>query len=236
MDGLTCVANLIAGTAAVYYTIVSSKPPDLDHPYGHSRLIYMGNVITVVAYAAVVGAVVRDLSAPVGYTVGTSAPLYALIGFVLYLVAILAVRGVSEALAFYAALTVSELIESGVTVASTLLATTVSYLVDYIGALVLLGFVVYEIIEGLRSLSTVVGDYAPPELVAEVRKLIEAEGVRVKAVRLRVMGRGRFCGDAVVTVPVNELRRAHDIVDRIERKVERLLGVKLVIHYEPSEP
>ncbi len=234
VDGLTCIANVAAGAAAVYLTFVSLKPPDKDHPYGHGRFLLAGAALSLIVYAFIAGIAFTEIISVEPYSVDIVAPAYAALGFLLYGASILILRRLSYALLVYAELSSSELLESVVTIMASYAGATLTYLIDYVGSLLLFTFLTYELVKHGRNLVQHIADYAPPRLLDEVKKLIESQGLRLCRLRIRTFVPGIYCGDAVVAIDERDLERAHAIIDRVEKLVEEKLGVRLVIHYEPG--
>jgi divalent metal cation (Fe/Co/Zn/Cd) transporter len=234
VDALTCLANLVAGGLAIYYTLESLKPPDKDHPYGHGRLLVSGVIATLIAYAFVAGVIAAELLALEEYTVSYVAPVYALAGLILYAAAIAVLRRISYALAVYSILTTTELLESAVSLFASFGGAYYSYVVDYVGALALAGFLGFELYRQLREVLSVVADTAPPALLDQLSSFIRSLGVELCSLRLRVFVPGIVYGDAVIAIPPNKLSQAHEIADAIAREAESRFNVRLIVHYEPS--
>ncbi len=235
VDALTCIANAVAGAVAVRYTFEASRPPDADHPYGHERVALLGVVVTLITYSFVAGLVIAELLDVEEYTLAPHAPLYAALGLGLYAASVAALRGVSYVLTVYSTLTLTELVESAVTLIATAGGVLFGYLVDYAGALVLTGFLAYELVSRLREVSGALSDYAPPDMIRRVSSFIESRyGVEVCSLRLRTFAPGVLYGDAVVAVPASSLERAHELVDAMVEELRARFGVNIVVHYEPA--
>ncbi len=235
VDAMTCIANLIALIATIYYYAKTLLPPDLDHHFGHHKLGFAGALVTLVAYSFVAGVVVVDLANIEPYKVSIYAPIYATLGFIFYSIAIIASRKISEYFTPYSSFTVSELIESFTVIIASLLGSMYSYIADYIGAIVITLYLLYELHETTKDMVKVLSDIAPPpNIVEEVKKNIEKWDVRVEKIRLRMIREGYYQGDIIVRLPPNvTVEEAHRIADRIEYELKKRYNIEVTVHVEP---
>lgn len=235
VDALTSLANLVALIATIYYYSKTHLPPDLDHHFGHHRLGFTGALVTVIAYSFVAGLVVADLLYTKTYSVEVHAPLLALIGLIFYSIAIYVSRRISEYFGPYSAFTISELLESITVIVASLLGYLYTYIVDYIGAIIIVSYLFYELQDTLRDLVKLLSDVAPPmKLVEETRKTIEKHGVKVERIRLRLVMEGFYQGDITIRLPPNiTIEEAHKITDIIERELKNKYNIDVAIHIEP---
>ena len=235
VDALTSLANLVALIATIYYYSKTHLPPDLDHHFGHHRLGFTGALVTVIAYSFVAGLVVADLLYTKTYSVEVHAPLLALIGLIFYSIAIYVSRRISEYFGPYSAFTISELLESITVIVASLLGYLYTYIVDYIGAIIIVSYLFYELQDTLRDLVKLLSDVAPPmKLVEETRKTIEKHGVKVERIRLRLVREGFYQGDITIRLPPDiTIEEAHKITDIIERELKNKYNMDVAIHIEP---
>ncbi len=202
VDALTCIANFVALIATIYYYRVSLLPPDLDHHYGHYKLGFGGALVSIMAYSFVAGLVISRLYSLEPYEVEIKAPLFALIGFILYGLAIIVARRISEFFGPYSVFTVSELIESIVVIVASLAGALYSYLIDYIGALVLTIYIFIELYDTSKDLLGYLSDTAPPKTYVEsIIGYIESRGFHVKQIKVRRIHSKLIHGDIVISLP-----------------------------------
>lgn len=232
VDGLTCIASLIAGGLLIFWLRRSGAPPDLDHPYGHLRLAYGAVSYTTVVYAFAAGVGFAYLLSVKRYTVDVEAVEYALVGLAFYSLAIIAYRRAGPAGGTVAAFTSSEILESSVSLLSAAGGAALSYIVDYAGAWVIEGFIVYETIKQAGELVISLSDRADAEALAVARRELESRGLRVQKLRLRSIVPGRYHGDAVVSPPAGMPPAVADIlVDEAVANLESK-GIDLTIHID----
>ncbi len=235
IDALTCIANFVSIIATIYYYRKSLLPPDLDHHYGHHRLGFGGAFTTIMAYSFAAGLSIWELSSLEPYRVSPMAPFYAFLGFIFYAIAIFLSKRAGEYFAPYAVFTVSELIESVTVIVASLLGSVYSYLIDYAGAVVIVGYLFYELYDIARDFIKVMSDIAPePSLVKNIRREVEEMGLKVISIRLRMIRRGYYQGDIVIRVdPSMNVEEAHRVADEVEKRLKEKYNVDVIVHVEP---
>ncbi|MEB2835833.1 MAG: cation transporter [Desulfurococcales archaeon] len=233
-DALTCIASLAALGASTRFYLASLEPPDEDHPYGHERLALAGPLVTALIYSAVAGYMLGELLHPRPYEVSIRAPVAAAVGAGFYAVSLLAARRLGEGFRGYYSLGWSEVLESIVVIVSSYLGASVSYLADYAGALVILGFIAAEVASTVRGVVEAYADVAAPRSVyLEARRILEGEGLRVRSLRIRVKAPGSYHGDATVACPPSaSVSEVHEKLDSAREKL-RSLSIDLAITVEP---
>ncbi len=221
VDALTCIANFAALIATIYFYRVSRRPPDLDHHYGHYKLGFGGAIVSVLAYSFVAGIVVSRLSTLQPYRVEIGAPVFALLGFVFYLIAIVTAKRISGFFTPYSMFTVSELIESLVVIAASLAGALYSYLVDYFGAAVLAAYIFVELYGTTKDLIVELSDIAPPpRYVEDIKRFLESIGLRVESIKVRRIHPRLYHGDIVVSVePGCSLEELREELRRVKREL-----------------
>lgn len=231
IDGLTSAANMVAAAAGVYYAYISRRPPDLDHHYGHVRLGYGAIMVAVAAYSFVAGVGVSELMVVEPYSVSYGSVYAAVAGTLLYVVAIYSARRASGFLRAYSVFTWSEVLEGVVVAVSAYMGITVSYIIDYGGAVVILSYIFYEIMREIRDLIVELSDTAPPHTVyVEIKELLRENGLIPLGLRLRVVSPGIIHGDALVKASRENISVAEfaELVSRVREKA-LMHGVDLVV-------
>jgi divalent metal cation (Fe/Co/Zn/Cd) transporter len=234
VDALTCIGIMFSLVIVIHYLIVSSLPPDSDHPFGHLRLRYGGVVAVLAVYMFIAGFSAATLYfSRGGYVVGKESTYFALVGGLFYTLAVLCSRGLDEAVRVYAGFTSIELVETLVDVPSTWLGHVLGYVYDLAGALVILGFLFYEALETYRRLVVGIADVSPPKRVYdEVKREAELRGLVPVRIRLRMIDEKTCSGDMVVK-PLKGIRP--DIADLLADEVQEVLqqrGCEVVIHVD----
>ncbi len=232
VDALTSIANVLAIIATVVYYRKSMIPPDRDHHFGHYRLAFGGTIVTLMAYSFVAGIALLELLEFQPYEVGVGAPILATLGFVIYSAVIVLARRVGQTFAAYSLLTISELIESGVVIASSLAGTLYSYVIDYAGAVVLTAYIFFELTDISRDVILRLSDIAPsPDIENSIKEIFNKHGLNLVKLRLRYLDYRRLHGDAVVKIEDThaKLFEFRKRVDEIKREVLEKYNVDLSV-------
>lgn len=236
VDAMTSIANTLAIVLILRFFRVSIEPPDADHHYGHHRLAVGGSISMLMVYSFVVGVVILDLvnSAGRAYEVGYESPLYATLALVPYGVAVVIAKRSYSIVSGYGGFTAVELIESFVSIASSLGGIAVSYLVDFLGATALTVYLVFELAKSFREVVLAISDVAPEEVIEKIRRAVESHGVEVDRVRVRRVIEDVYHGDIVVRFASNTpVEDAHRVADDIEKELKSH-GIDVTVHVEPA--
>jgi cation diffusion facilitator family transporter len=248
-DAIESIVNVVTAVAALLAVNLGAKPADEEHPYGHHKAEYFSAVLegVLILLAAILiireayGSLLdpRKLEAPWrGLAVNASAGvLNALWAWVLIRNGRL-LR--SPALTADGRHLLTDVISSigvlgGVGVAAL---TGIAVLDPILAALVALNIlwagwsVVRESLSGLMDEST------PPEILVSIRKIIseKAEGaIEAHDLRTRRAGSMTFIDFHLVVVGNTTVSEAHEICDRLERAIKEKVGEALItIHVEPD--
>ncbi|BEP17412.1 hypothetical protein PYJP_07640 [Pyrofollis japonicus] len=234
VDALTCIGNMFSLVIVIHYLIVSSLPPDSDHPFGHLRLRYGGVIAVLAVYMFIAGFSAATLYfSRGGYVVEEESTYLAVVGGLFYAFAVLFSKGLDEAIRVYAGFTSAELVETLVDIPSTWFGHVLGYVYDLAGAMVILGFLFYEALETYRKLVVNIADVSPPKRVYdEVKREAELRGLVPVRIRLRMIDEKTCSGDMIVK-PLKGIRP--DIADLLADEVQEVLrqrGCEVVIHVD----
>jgi len=233
VDGITCIANLAAGAIVLWGVTQSRRPPDLDHPYGHERLVYTGILFLVLAYAFSAGLATGVLFySGSHYRVRAESAVYALLGSTIYAVSVLVSRYSGSGGESYAFFTFSEVLEGIVSAGAALGGAEISSLIDYIGAIGITLYIFYEIAEETGTLVKLLSDAAEPALVRRVKRELENLGFKVEWVRLRPSVPGRYIGDALVKAQGIPPDIADLLIDELAENLKKEENIELTVHID----
>ncbi len=234
VDALTSIANLVALAATIMYFMRSLRPPDEDHHYGHRRLTYGGTILTLMSYSFVAGIAVTELMSPRPYSVSINAPILAVLGLVTYSVVVVLSRRWGKAFLPYSVFTVSELIESGVVIASSVAGALYSYIIDYVGAWILAAYIFYELTSITRDVIKIVSDTAPPQpTIEKIARTLRELGLEPTRIRLRMVDDVTLHGDIVVRVPSSMMViEVNDLIAEAERVIKERFNADVTIALE----
>ncbi len=237
VDALTCFSSLAGLVAVLHYLRLGSSPPDIDHPYGHTRLRYGGIVVSLAAYMFAAGVSVAAVIAGIeGYSVSITAVPAAIIGALLYGLAIVVGRRLDPVIVVYSGFTASELLESAISAIGALLGSLMSYVYDLAGAVIILTYIVREAIEAHHYLMRMVSDTAPEKLYYMFDEEARLRGLEPIRVRLRMLDEHTCIGDAIVKPPHDmSPEMAHLLADEVaERMAEYNCDVTIHIEHEKA--
>lgn len=237
IDAFTSFGNILAAILVIYYYSRSLAPPDKDHMFGHYRLTIAGPIYTVVIYSAIFGIATMELVNTVDkpYTVSEYAPLMAGIGFTIYVIAISLSRKVDIALKIYATFTGSELIESIVTILASLSGAYLTYIIDFIGAIILATFIVYEVYFSINNIVGIISDETSRDLIGDIKHELKQLNINIGRIRVRKIIENIYHGDITILMPPEtSISDAHSLADYIEERLRRKYNIDLTIHIEPE--
>lgn len=250
-DALESIVNLVAALTALGMLILAERPPDEDHPFGHTKAEYLaaaveGALILVAAAAIAVSAVERLRDPRPLENVG--------LGLVASAIASTINLGVSRILQRVGRRYGSITLEADARHLLTDVWTSIGVLVgvgavhltgwlplDPILALIVAANIVWAGVSLLRRAALGLLDTALP---VDERTLIEsalaryrAEGVEFHSLRTRQAGQRRFVSVHVLVPGAWTVQQGHDLLERIERDVrEAMPGPTTVMtHLEPIE-
>lgn len=244
-QALDSVVDVVALALLFFAVRIAAKPADEEHHYGHGKAENLAAFVqTLVLGAIVVGIVVEAAQRLSGPAPAPATPWYVfgLLGLsaVVDLVRIRILSAAareqrSDALRAGALNFMTDIGTAAVALTSLVAVRAGARNADAIGALVVAAAVAVAVVRlGKRSVDVLM-DRAPARVDAIMEAAAETPGV-AEARRVRVRGSGnRLFTDVTVSAGrTSSLERAHDIAERVERRIERLSpGADVVVHVEP---
>ncbi|MET7244320.1 cation diffusion facilitator family transporter [Methylobacterium sp. EM32] len=249
-DALESIINVVAAMTAFVALRVAARPADQDHPYGHHKAEYFSAVIegALIIVAAVV--ILRDaydalqapkmLDAPLaGVAVNGLATVINLVWGVM-----LVRRGRdwrSPALVADGKHVLADVVTSGGVLIGLGLATATGWaILDPVIAVVVALNILWSGGAMVRdSVSGLMDQAAPAEMVGQIRRLISEHGegaLEAHDVRTRHAGQVTFIDFHLVVPGEMTVAESHAICDRLEAAIEgAVAGAVVTIHVEPAE-
>jgi cation diffusion facilitator family transporter len=247
-QALDSVIDIVVLTLMLVAVRIARKPADRSHQYGHAKaenLVAFGQVLVLGGIVVAVGAQAIARLASGGKE--PSAPGYALALIAISLVVdALRARSLvktgraenSPALRAGALNVLTDVATAVVTLATLLFIRAGVDNADSIGALlVAVGVAVAVARTGKRSIDVLM-DKAPQAQADAIEAAASAAPGVAETRRVRVRGDDRylFADVTVATQRTDSLERAHDIAERVEREIERVVpGADVVVHVEPVQ-
>lgn len=225
---------------------LAEKPADEDHPYGHARYEYLSGLavagmILVIGFELAKTSVSRIITPA---AVEMSVPmLLCLVGSILIKLWMslfntrLGKHIDSAALLATAADSRNDCISTGAVLLAALLERLLDWHIDgYMGLAVAI-FIFYSGVSmAKQTISPLLGESASPELQKQIVRLIKEEEAVLGYHDLMVhdYGPGQRFGSLHVEMDQSlDALWCHELIDNLERKCHKELGVHLVIHYDP---
>jgi cation diffusion facilitator family transporter len=252
-DALESLVNVAASSLALYALIVSVKPADNEHTYGHAKVELLSAVATgamilvaaVLIFQRAIGVLLHPVPlAPLARGLGFGLFLNGLAGMVnagwAGLLFRVGRRDRSPALLADARHLLSDVL------------TTIGIIIALVGAallnwpvldpLVAMGIAVQIALLGgmtvLRSLSVLLDEAPPPAMTARIQELVRihaAGALEAHDLRIRQAGASSFLEFHLVVPGEMTVNAAHEICDRIEAALRaEMEGVVITIHVEPE--
>ncbi|MCW5553043.1 MAG: cation transporter [Verrucomicrobiae bacterium] len=236
-DAAESLVNLAGGVMALAMLKIAERPADEDHAYGHSKAEYFssgleGGLILVAAVGIGVAAVLRLITPRPLEAVGLGLAVTALAAVINWIVALLLLRAgrrqnsiTLEANAHH--LLTDVWTSAGVIVGVGLVALTDWYWLDPVVALVVAANIVRTgvgIVQ--RSVGGLMDVALPAEDLAAVRQVLqtyEQTGIQFHALRSRQSGARKFVSTHVLVPGDWTVQRGHELLDRIEADIRRVL-------------
>lgn len=244
-DGADSTINILTMSIATYLYLLSQRPPDKEHPYGHYGFEVLSAVITslIMAFiAAIIAtlAILRIGEAHIVYGIGIYFSAISTVFLVISIVLFYRVSKEHSSLALRAEIRhlMVDVVESLIVFLGVTFAVIANPVYDLIAALVVIGFMGKGIIENLLEVSESVTYKAPSE--APIRNIVKiAEDIpkvkRCYKVRVRKLGDALFLDLSIITESGISIEEAHEIAHKVENEIKRKLrNVKdVVVHIEP---
>ena len=249
-DALESCVNLIAALVAFWMLSLAAKPPDEDHPYGHSKAEYFSSgtesaLIVIAAISIAVTAIPRITHPqPIeqfGLGLGLSLAATVLNGVVAWILLKAGRRLNSITLRADAHHLLTDVWTSVGVVLGILLVKATGWLVlDPIIALVVAVNIVWAGFRLLKESGSGLLDQAIPESERQQVKSIlepyEANGIQFHALRTRVAGARRFISLHVLVPADWTVEKGHNLCDQLEVEIAQAIPRSSVItHLEPLD-
>jgi cation diffusion facilitator family transporter len=249
-DALESIINVVAAMTAFVALRVAARPADQDHPYGHHKAEYFSAVIegALIIVAAVV--ILRDAYDAIQAPKMLDAPLIGVavngLATVINLVwgMMLVRRGRdwrSPALVADGKHVLADVFTSGGVLIGLGLATATGWaILDPVIAVVVALNILWSGGAMVRdSVSGLMDQAAPAEMVTQIRRLISEHGegaLEAHDVRTRHAGQVTFIDFHLVVPGEMTVAESHAICDRLEAAIESAVeGAVVTIHVEPAE-
>jgi len=244
--------NILSDTASSVTTVIgfkiAAKPADKDHPYGHARFEYVTGLIiatVMIIVGITVGkSAIDKIIAPTDISI--SALTYGILSvsvlfklFQMFLYKDFGKSIKSEALIAAGQDSRNDIISTLAVIASSIVINTTGINIDgYMGIAVSLFIIVSSVMLLKDSINPLLGEKPDKALVKSIRnKLLSYDSVR-GIHDLMIHDYGVNTCFAIVHVEIDcreDMLKAHDLIDNIEKDFLNEMGIHLVIHMDPVD-
>lgn len=249
-DALESGVNLVAALFAFWALSLAAKPPDEEHPFGHSKAEYFSSgvesALIIVAAISIAIASWERLFNPqpleqIGLGLALSLVATALNGGVAWVLLQAGRRLRSITLRADAHHLLTDVWTSlGVVLAILLVKLTGWLVIDPLIALVVAANIVWVGFRLLRETGSGLLDRALPseeqQIIRDVLAIQEQQGIQFHALRTRVAGSRRFVTFHVLVPGLWTVQQGHDLCENVEIAiVQALPNTTVITHLEPVE-
>ncbi|MGX8774634.1 MAG: cation diffusion facilitator family transporter [Bacillota bacterium] len=245
-DGVHDMVDSLAATITLAASVISRKPADKEHPYGHARVEYLASLI-VSAIILIIG--YQLLRSSIGKCIHPEPTDFSwlMVGFMIFAIILkgsqalftIATGRRIDSLPVIAAGTDNrnDVISTGIIVLGMLLNHFAGIDIDgYLGCLVSL-FIFYTGIQLIReTIGPLLGAAPDPETVEDVRRTVlsHPEILGVHDIVINNYGPGRtFATFHAVVDSTMDLMSAHAAIDHVERELLNEYNINAAGHMDP---
>lgn len=249
-DAAESLVNLVAAIFAFYALKISIRPPDKDHPFGHSKAEYFSaqleGVMIFVAAVVIIQQAINRIMNPIPIeNIGIGVAISAVAGVINGVVALILIRAGKRyrSLALQADghhLMTDVVTSIAVIIGVVVVAITKQPILDPIIALALGVNIIFTGIQLIRKSVNGLMDIAmPEEEVAQVESILDSfrnSDIDFHAVRTRESGNRRFLAMHVLVPGAWSVKRGHDFTeDVVETLMADFPDLRITAHLEPRE-
>ncbi|MFN4337073.1 MAG: cation-efflux pump [Candidatus Nitrosocaldus sp.] len=242
-DGIHALFDALLTAILLIMLMLSMKPRDMEHTYGHGRLETIAGLIGGIILFTVAILIVRESLVRV---IDAEAIVPSILGFYAVVVAVCvaifravilaySMHGMSARVGFYDA--IADLGSSILALLGLVLASNGLYAADGIASIALAGMIIFLTSRLVYSSAMELTDAIDPSLVNSARKaILSIDGVKdCKDVRMRKVGRDILADVTVVLANDITFNKAHAISNEVENAVMRATSAsRVMVHFEPE--
>lgn len=245
-DAFNNLSDAASSVITIIGFMMSSKPADAEHPFGHGRMEYISALI-VAFMVMIVG--IQFIKSSVERILNPESITFEIIPFILLLISIIFKLWLSRfnkyvgnkinstALKATAVDALGDVITTSVVVSSFLISRFISVPIDgYIGVIVALAILYSGFSLIKETITPLLGSSPDPELVKSIEDgVLSYEYITgVHDLIIHNYGPGKTMASIHAEIPSDiNIMKIHDIIDTAERNISHKLNIYLVIHMDP---
>lgn len=245
-DAINNLSDACSNIISIVSFVVSNKPADEDHPFGHERSetiasLFVGLIVGYIGIEMAKESLMKILHpASIDFRVVTLVILGISIIVKLWMYAYnksLSKTYDSSLLEATALDSISDVMGTGAVFLSTLISPLVGWNLDgYMGMVVSL-IILYNAYSLIKDvLNSLLGEAPDPNVVKQIDHFIleSPEVLGVHDLMIHNYGPNRLFASAHVEVDASEdIFNVHDAIDNIEREIKKQMGIEMVLHMDP---
>lgn len=246
-DSFNNLSDSLSSAVTIIGFKLASKPADKEHPYGHARYEYLAGVtVSMLIFAmGIVSAKtsIEKILNPNMLNISYTTIAILIIAIILKLFQMIIYLDFAKFLnSNTIKATSDDSRNDAITTSAILIATIImkrfNLNIDpYLGLLVSVYIIITSIGSLNDTINPLIGSTPNPEQIKSLGEIISSFEVNgFHDLMLHNYGIGNDFANVHIEVPANStLLEAHDLADRIERKVKEKLNIDLTIHIDPLE-
>lgn len=245
-DGVNNVSDAASSVITLIGFKISGKPADKDHPFGHARVEYLTGLILGIAVLLVGVELIKSsfdkIMNPSRTTFSLAMVIVLVLSILIKLWLSLFYNKLGSKIASSTIIASStdsrnDVISTAVVLISLFISRATGFEIDgYVGVLVAI-FILYSGFEILKDiLNPLLGEMPDEDFVKSIEdKILTYDGIlNIHDLVVHNYGPNRYFATVHAEVDAKEdIMKAHDLIDNIERDFARELNINLVIHLDP---
>ncbi|HKM01682.1 MAG TPA: cation diffusion facilitator family transporter [Sedimentibacter sp.] len=245
-DGVNNVSDAASSVITLIGFKISGKPADKDHPFGHARVEYLTGLILGIAVLLVGVELIKSsfdkIMNPSITTFSLAMVIVLILSILIKLWLSLFYNKLGSKIASSTIIASStdsrnDVISTAVVLISLFISRATGFEIDgYVGVLVAI-FILYSGYEILKDiLNPLLGEMPDEDFVKSIEdKILTYDGIlNIHDLVVHNYGPNRYFATVHAEVDAKEdIMKAHDLIDNIERDFARELNINLVIHLDP---
>lgn len=245
-DAINNLSDACSNIISIVSFVVSNKPADEDHPFGHERSetiasLFVGLIVGYIGIEMAKESIEKILHpSAIDFRIVTLVILGISIVVKLWMYAYnkkLSKVYDSSLLEATALDSISDVMGTGAVFLSTLISPLVGWNLDGYMGIIVSFIILYNAYTLIREvLNVLLGEAPDSHLVKKIDRFIlkSPEVLGVHDLMIHNYGPNRLFASAHVEVDASDdIFKVHDAIDNIEREIKKKMGIELVLHMDP---
>lgn len=246
-DAFNNLSDLGSSLITIFGAKISNRPADQDHPFGHGRFEYIASLVVSFIIFIVGLQLLRDSFEKI---VNPQQVIFSPIAIIILTVSIsvkiwmysynkyIGVAINSSINKATACDSFNDVIATSAVIAGTILGQFTSLPVDGLFGLAISILIIYTGFSIAKdSVNLILGPAPDPELISRINELVICKNITgAHDLKIHDYGPGQITASIHAEVSAcDSIVEIHSTIDEIEQKIERELGINIVIHMDPID-